>query len=107
MNSVERVREYIEKVDQEETPEQLEASNAFAESLLKGGAWPSAGAVSAEDVSMSYRAGPLVLKNISFAVEGKEKCGICGRTGSGKSSLIAALFRMEKLQSGTIRCVSL
>jgi ABC-type multidrug transport system fused ATPase/permease subunit len=37
---------------------------------------------------------PLVLKKISFEVREKEKIGVVGRTGAGKSSIIQALFRI-------------
>jgi ABC-type multidrug transport system fused ATPase/permease subunit len=44
---------------------------------------------------MRYRAElPLVLKNISFSIKEKEKVGIVGRTGAGKSSIIQAIFRI-------------
>ena len=43
---------------------------------------------------MYYEGGPEVLKYITFDVNAKEKVGIVGRTGAGKSSLIAALMRM-------------
>ena len=43
---------------------------------------------------MYYEGGPEVLKNITFDIKAKEKVGIVGRTGAGKSSLIAALMRM-------------
>jgi ATP-binding cassette subfamily C (CFTR/MRP) protein 4 len=36
----------------------------------------------------------LVLKGISFEIRDKEKIGIVGRTGAGKSSIIQAIFRM-------------
>lgn len=36
----------------------------------------------------------IVLRNISFEIEPKEKIGVVGRTGAGKSSLIGVLFRM-------------
>lgn len=64
--------------------------------------WPSVGKVEFENVSMRYREGPLVLKNVSFVIEGDEKIGFCGRTGCGKSSLMVALFRIEELVTGRI-----
>ncbi|KAJ7747845.1 P-loop containing nucleoside triphosphate hydrolase protein [Mycena metata] len=57
-------------------------------------AWPSKGSLAFADFSMKYREDlPLALKNISFDLKGGLKIGICGRTGSGKSSTVLALFR--------------
>jgi ABC-type multidrug transport system fused ATPase/permease subunit len=43
--------------------------------------WPQQGNVRFEQASMRYRDGPLVLKNVSFSVNAKDKIGIAGRTG--------------------------
>lgn len=45
---------------------------------------------------------PWILKDISFKVQPGEKLGIVGRTGSGKSSLIQALFYLYPFENGTI-----
>jgi ABC-type multidrug transport system fused ATPase/permease subunit len=63
--------------------------------------WPR-GAIEVLNADMSYRDGPLVLKGLSFSAAKGEKVGIVGRTGSGKSSIMVALFRIEKLSQGSI-----
>jgi ATP-binding cassette, subfamily C (CFTR/MRP), member 1 len=51
-----------------------------------------------ENASASYTIdGDLVIKNLSMSIAPGEKVGICGRSGSGKSSLITTLFRMLEL----------
>jgi len=66
--------------------------------------WPRYGAITFSNVKMRYRPNlPLVLKGISFDIESKEKIGIVGRTGSGKSSLGVCLFRLAELNSGLIK----
>ncbi|KAL9079436.1 MAG: hypothetical protein Q9157_001690 [Trypethelium eluteriae] len=64
--------------------------------------WPSRGALEFQGVSAAYRPSELVLKDVSLSIEAGQKIGICGRTGSGKSSLVACIFRMIELSSGTI-----
>ena len=59
--------------------------------------WPNSGHVSFRNVSLRYYpGGPQVLKNLTFDIEGKLKLGIVGRTGDGKSSIVAALLRMPE-----------
>lgn len=48
---------------------------------------------------MQYRKDmPLILKGLSFKIEHKEKIGIVGRTGAGKSSILQALLRMAEIE---------
>ncbi|CAI5723801.1 unnamed protein product [Hyaloperonospora brassicae] len=65
--------------------------------------WPTAGAISFHRVDLRYRPGlSRVLRSLTFTVNPKEKIGIVGRTGAGKSSLIVGLMRLVELDAGTI-----
>lgn len=92
-NSLERVGEYL-----------AIESERFGKGDKPSEAWPSRkGAIEVEDLSVRYSSElPLVLKNVSFRIEAGEKVGICGRTGSGKSSLALALFRFLEAETGRI-----
>jgi len=55
------------------------------------------------NVTMRYRPNlPPVLLGISIDIMPREKIGIVGRTGAGKSSMIQVLFRMVELSEGQI-----
>lgn len=57
--------------------------------------------VQAHDIWFRYRDDlPWVLKGINFEVRAGERLGIVGRTGSGKSSLIQALFYLYPIAKG-------
>ncbi|KAJ5794580.1 ABC transporter [Penicillium paradoxum] len=67
--------------------------------------WPPSGSIEFQRVSASYDNGSsLALKDISMSIKAGQKIGICGRTGSGKSSLILSLCQMIDLSGGSI-CV--
>jgi ATP-binding cassette subfamily B protein len=62
----------------------------------------SSGEVEFRDVWFSYRAGELVLKNISFRVRSGEKVALVGATGAGKTSIISLLCRFYDVHQGAI-----
>ncbi|KAL9586159.1 MAG: hypothetical protein Q9212_001080 [Teloschistes hypoglaucus] len=94
MNSVERVKEYMD-VEQEVEPIKADARPP--------GGWPSQGAIGFSNYSTSYRSDlEPVLKDITFNVQPGERLGIVGRTGAGKSSLALALFRGLEAEKGKI-----
>ncbi|XP_006832064.1 PREDICTED: multidrug resistance-associated protein 4 [Chrysochloris asiatica] len=60
-------------------------------------AWPHEGTIVFDNVNFTYSLdGPLVLKHLTALIKSREKVGIVGRTGAGKSSLISALFRLSE-----------
>nr|XP_040235081.1 multidrug resistance-associated protein 1 isoform X3 [Anopheles coluzzii] len=92
--AVERIKEYGET--------KQEAAWELPNSTLPRD-WPEQGMVEFRDFQVRYREGlELVLRGISFTVNGGEKVGIVGRTGAGKSSLTLALFRIIESAGGSI-----
>eukprot|EP00644_Phytophthora_capsici_P002650 jgi/Phyca11/543332/estExt2_Genewise1Plus.C_PHYCAscaffold_110591 len=96
MVSPERMQEYIEI--EQEAPYRIPMMDPLAHLD-----WPSVGSIEFHQVSFRYKAGgDLVLRQLSFSVDGGQKIGIVGRTGAGKSSLTMALFRINELASGRV-----
>ncbi|XP_044268134.1 probable multidrug resistance-associated protein lethal(2)03659 [Tribolium madens] len=92
MTSVERVIEYTE-LEEESDENHKEVSKS----------WPTSGKIEFQSVFMQYSPDdPFVLKNLTFMVNSREKIGIVGRTGAGKSSLISALFRLVPIEGNII-----
>ncbi|XP_046739580.1 multidrug resistance-associated protein 1 isoform X8 [Diprion similis] len=92
--AVERIKEYGETP--QEAPWEIPNCSPPAD-------WPSEGRVEFRDYKVRYREGlDLVLKGLTFTVNGGEKVGIVGRTGAGKSSLTLSLFRIIEAAGGKI-----
>uniref|UniRef100_A0A3P8ZF49 Multidrug resistance-associated protein 4 n=1 Tax=Esox lucius TaxID=8010 RepID=A0A3P8ZF49_ESOLU len=87
MTSVERVVEYTE----------LDSEAPWEMDKRPPPDWPRHGQITFDRVNFSYSVGgPEVLKNMTVVFRSREKVGIVGRTGAGKSSLISALFRLAE-----------
>ncbi|XP_071865552.1 ATP-binding cassette sub-family C member 10 [Bombus fervidus] len=92
MIAVERVKQYLENVPVE-----------TAKGENPPYAWPSQGVIEFRNVVLKYREHLVPsLNGISFVTRPAEKIGIVGRTGAGKSSLFASLFRLTEVTSGSI-----
>ncbi|CAI0441564.1 unnamed protein product [Linum tenue] len=92
--SVERLEQYMHIPS--EAPQVIEAARPPAN-------WPSHGQVEICNLNVRYQKNsPLVLRGISCRIEGGDKIGIVGRTGSGKTTLISALFRLVEPTEGRI-----
>uniref|UniRef100_A0AAY4D7X9 ATP-binding cassette, sub-family C (CFTR/MRP), member 8 n=1 Tax=Denticeps clupeoides TaxID=299321 RepID=A0AAY4D7X9_9TELE len=65
--------------------------------------WPQHGEIQIKNLSVRYDSSlKPVLKKVNAHIRPGQKVGICGRTGSGKSSFSLALFRMVDAFEGEI-----
>ncbi|XP_062399832.1 ATP-binding cassette sub-family C member 12-like [Sardina pilchardus] len=95
LTSAERLMEYITGCVSE-APRQVKGVHS-------PDCWPQQGSITFKDYSMRYRDNtPMVLNNLRLTIYPKEKLGILGRTGSGKSSLAMALLRLSEPAGGTV-----
>ncbi|KAK7018259.1 P-loop containing nucleoside triphosphate hydrolase protein [Favolaschia claudopus] len=87
--AIDRIEEFAK------LPKEEEVNDTELEVVVQNDVpWPTEGRLTFSDFSMKYREDlPLALSKISFDLRGGQKIGICGRTGSGKSSTVLSLFR--------------
>ncbi|XP_037885915.1 ATP-binding cassette sub-family C member Sur isoform X2 [Glossina fuscipes] len=65
--------------------------------------WPHRGDIYFKNISLRYEGQQEdVIKNLTLFIPAGQRVGICGRTGSGKSSLALSLFHMLQITSGSI-----
>jgi ABC-type multidrug transport system fused ATPase/permease subunit len=65
--------------------------------------WPTRGEIKFTDAKLRYRHDlPLALQGATFAIRAGEHIGVVGRTGSGKSTIMQALFRLVELSAGSV-----
>ncbi|DAZ94668.1 TPA: hypothetical protein N0F65_000948, partial [Lagenidium giganteum] len=97
--SADRIESMLAQAAPDDDVSQLSAANVPA-------GWPTEGNVRFDKVWFEYPCSQFrpvaVLRNVTFDVNGGDKVGIVGRSGSGKSSIAMALFRAHELTSGRI-----
>ena len=85
IGAISRVRAFNTGTETENRPEETEAVPST---------WPSRGAIDFQSVSATHDGSHMVLKDVSLSIAAGQKVAICGRTGSGKTSLVLTIFRM-------------
>lgn len=94
LGAVSRIRSFVNKTRSEHLPE---------ESQLIAPEWPTAGGINVSNVSAAYSLEqPSALHNIDFSISAGEKIGVCGASGSGKSSFVALLLHILEIKEGSI-----
>ncbi|CAI0643527.1 unnamed protein product [Colletotrichum noveboracense] len=94
ITAVSRIREF-----EQTTPRENDVKSEGA--IVHG---PGSGKIEYKNLTVSYGLSNenLALKNVNLVIEAGQKVGICGRSGSGKSSLIASLFRLLDVREGKL-----
>ncbi|KAI1979562.1 hypothetical protein LOZ53_001818 [Ophidiomyces ophidiicola] len=76
--------------------------NQPGEDVIPPTNWPNADEIQFESVSASYDDVFMVLENVIMQVKPGEKICVCGRSGSGKSSLLLTTLRLLDMSMGRI-----
>lgn len=94
MVSAERVMEYAER---------LESERAMVTDTKPPADWPARGHIQFVNLVVRYRPSlPPVLKDVNLEFLPHQRIAIVGRTGAGKSTILAVLFRLVEPAAGQI-----
>ncbi|RAH46582.1 ABC transporter [Aspergillus brunneoviolaceus CBS 621.78] len=98
LGAVARIKSFVER-----TPSEILVPPSHEPSEHLPQNWPVEGSVEFRGVSVAYGAQSThAVRNISLSIPAGQKLAICGRTGSGKTSLITAIFGISDLTEGEI-----
>jgi ATP-binding cassette, subfamily C (CFTR/MRP), member 1 len=95
IGAVARIKNFSEETPDERLP---------GEDQMPPVDWPAQGSIEIRDLSASYGEDleHRALKGVTLSIRPGEKVGICGRTGSGKSSLLLSLLRLLPSTRGAV-----
>ncbi|GAM36282.1 vacuolar glutathione S-conjugate transporter [Talaromyces pinophilus] len=93
LGSISRIRDFVTNVKPEDDAKTKVQPPAH---------WPCHGMIEFRKVTAQYSTEKVALGNISFTASPGQKIGICGRTGSGKSSLLATILGILDIIEGSI-----
>jgi ABC-type multidrug transport system fused ATPase/permease subunit len=81
----------------------IEPEELDGDKIVPPNDWPKQGKLEIKDLKVRYREGlPYSIKYLNTSVDHAEKIGVCGRTGSGKSTLFKTCFRLVNPTEGSI-----
>ncbi|KAK2591549.1 hypothetical protein QQS21_010769 [Conoideocrella luteorostrata] len=85
LGAIARLREFETQTAREDKP---------SENYVPALSWPERGCLKAVNFSAGYQEDHHVLRDVNLHIEQGQKLVICGRTGSGKSTIILGLLRI-------------
>ncbi|GAB1312726.1 ATP-dependent bile acid permease [Madurella fahalii] len=66
--------------------------------------WPSSGALEFEDVTVAYNPEARALQDVTLKISAGQQLAVCGRTGSGKSTMLLTLLRLVDINLEPSKC---
>ncbi|KAM0306073.1 hypothetical protein ACHAO8_010900 [Botrytis cinerea] len=93
LGAISRIREFSDQTPLEPAPD--------SPAVLTD-TWPEYGGIEICDLNARYTGANMALSNFTISIRPGEKIGLCGRSGSGKSSLLSILLRLLEPLNGSI-----
>ncbi|KAK2043559.1 P-loop containing nucleoside triphosphate hydrolase protein [Colletotrichum somersetense] len=96
LGAIARLRDFVR-----DTPHEDGANAQNLPAFPQG--WPSSGAINLKSIDARYKAGDEnVLREVSLSIKPGQKVGLCGRTGSGKTSFLLTMLHLLDAPEGSI-----
>lgn len=94
LGAISRLKEFVKTTKSEHQACEVDSVEAD---------WPQKGGITISRLGASYSEdSELVLRDVNLLIRPGEKVGVCGRSGSGKSSLLSSLFHLLEFRAGYI-----